>query len=57
MNLQDFAIRPSFFGGSVRSQTRAIRLQRGINAKGLFTYGGDAKPAAHAVARLYRGGR
>ena len=56
-NLQDFAIRPSFFGGSVRSQTRAIRLQRGINAKGLFTYGGDAKPAAHTVARLYRGGR
>ncbi len=52
-NLQDFAMRPSFFGGSVRAETKAIRLRRGINEKGLFTYGGRPKPAARLVARLF----
>jgi beta-galactosidase/beta-glucuronidase len=55
-NLQDFAIRPSFFGGSVHSQSAAIRLRRGINAKGLFTYGGRPKPAAAVIARLFKAG-
>jgi hypothetical protein len=52
-NLQDFAMRPSFFGGSVRSEDRAILLRRGINEKGLYTYGGRPKPAARVVARLF----
>ena len=53
--LQDFALRPNFLGGSVRSQKPDIVLQRGINAKGLFTYGGRPKPAAEVVTRLFAG--
>ena len=52
-NLQDFALSPDFAGGSVRRQAPAIALVRGINQKGLFTYGGRAKPAAAVVRRLY----
>jgi hypothetical protein len=52
-NLQDFALSPDFAGGSVRRQAPDIALVRGINQKGLFTYGGRAKPAAAVVRRLY----
>jgi hypothetical protein len=52
-SLQDFALRPDFRGGSVRSQDPGMVLRRGINAKGLFTYGGRPKPAAATVTRLY----
>jgi beta-galactosidase/beta-glucuronidase len=52
-NLQDFALAPSFAGGSIRRQVPGIKLVRGINQKGLFTYGGRAKPAAAVVRRLY----
>jgi beta-galactosidase/beta-glucuronidase len=52
-NLQDFALSPSFAGGSVRRQAPDIALVRGINQKGLFTYGGRPKPAAAVVRRLY----
>ena len=52
-NLQDFALSPSFAGGSVRRQAPRIALVRGINQKGLFTYGGRAKPAAAVVRALY----
>jgi hypothetical protein len=52
-NLQDFALSPSFAGGSIRSEAPEIALERGINQKGLFTYGGRAKPAAAVVRRLY----
>jgi hypothetical protein len=31
----------------------SIRLVRGLNQKGLFTYGGHAKPAATVVARAF----
>jgi beta-galactosidase/beta-glucuronidase len=55
-SLQDFALRPNFLGGSVRSQLPDIVLQRGINAKGLFTYEGLPKPAAAVVKRLYAAG-
>jgi hypothetical protein len=55
-SLQDFALRPNFLGGSVRSQAPGIVLQRGINAKGLFTYGGRPKPAVAAVARAFAAG-
>ncbi|HEX6026921.1 MAG TPA: glycoside hydrolase family 2 TIM barrel-domain containing protein [Solirubrobacter sp.] len=55
-SLQDFALRPNFLGGSIRSLLPDIELQRGINAKGLFTYEGRPKPAARAVKRLYDGG-
>jgi hypothetical protein len=52
-NLQDFALSPAFAGGSVRRQAPGLALVRGINQKGLFTYGGRPKPAAAAVRRLY----
>jgi beta-galactosidase/beta-glucuronidase len=55
-NLQDFALAPSFAGGSIRNQVAAIRLVRGINQKGLFTYDGVAKPAVAAVRRAFAGG-
>jgi beta-galactosidase/beta-glucuronidase len=52
-NLQDFALAPSFAGGSIRNQVPAIRLVRGINQKGLFTYDGRPKPAVAAVRRSF----
>jgi hypothetical protein len=54
-NLQDFALAPSFAGGSIRHQVPNIRLVRGLNQKGLFTYGGQPKPAAAAVRRAFAG--
>jgi hypothetical protein len=54
-NLQDFALAPSFAGGSIRRQVPAIRLVRGINQKGLFTYDGRPKPAVAAVRRAFAG--
>jgi beta-glucuronidase len=55
-NLQDFALAPSFAGGSIRRQVPSIRLVRGINQKGLFTYDGQAKPAVAAVRRAFESG-
>jgi hypothetical protein len=52
--LQDFALRPNFLGGSVRAHAPGLLLRRGINAKGLFTYGGRPKPAVATVKRLFR---
>jgi glycosyl hydrolase family 2 len=50
-NLQDFALAPTFAGGSVRRLLPGLALQRGLNQKGLFTYAGRPKPAADAVKR------
>jgi beta-galactosidase/beta-glucuronidase len=52
-SLDDFALRPNFLGGSVRGLDPGISLQRGINAKGLFTYGGRAKPSVDVVAKAF----
>jgi Glycosyl hydrolases family 2, TIM barrel domain len=52
-SLQDFALRPNFLGGSVRAYAPNLKLRRGINAKGLFTYGGRPKPSAAVVRRLF----
>ena len=52
-NLQDFALAPSFAGGSIRRQVPSIRLVRGINQKGLFTYDGRPKPAVAAVRKAF----
>ena len=56
-NLQDFALTPRFDGGSIRGELPDIRLRRGINQKGLFTYDGEPKPAALTVARAFRSDR
>ncbi len=52
--LRDFAVPPTFAGGSVRHQFPDISLVRGINQKGLFDYRGNAKPAMAVVGRLFR---
>ena len=51
--LDDFAVTPLFFGGSINHLAPDIRLVRGLNQKGLFTYDGRAKPAAAIVARAF----
>ncbi|MEA2425208.1 MAG: beta-galactosidase [Thermoleophilaceae bacterium] len=45
-NLSDFALTPSFGGGSIVQKVKGIRLLKGLNQKGLFDYSGRAKPAA-----------
>lgn len=48
-NLRDFGVSPAFAGGSIRNKVPGIRLVPGLNQKGLFTYGGRAKPSADVV--------
>src|SRR4051794_25680635 len=45
-NLSDFALTPSFGGGSIVERVKGIRLLKGLNQKGLFDYSGHAKPSA-----------
>jgi hypothetical protein len=45
-NLSDFALTPTFGGGSIVQRVKGIRLLGGLNQKGLFDYEGRAKPAA-----------
>jgi len=52
--LRDFALNPTYYGGSVLAEDRHIKLIEGILGKGLFTYAGQPKPAEHAVARLFK---
>ena len=52
--LRDYPLTPSFDGGSIHRVLPRLKLIEGLNQKGLFTYGGQAKPAAGAVARLFR---
>jgi hypothetical protein len=57
--LRDYPVIPVFQGGAIHSALPHLRLIEGINQKGLFTYGGAAKPAVGVVARLFgalRGG-
>lgn len=48
-NLRDFAVAPSFAGGSIRKQVPEIRIVKGINQKGLFEYEGARKASADVV--------
>ena len=52
-NLRDYPLIPAFRGGSILAQAPRVRLTEGMLQKGLFTYGGAAKAAAAAVARLF----
>jgi hypothetical protein len=54
-NLRDFAVAPSFAGGSIKSIVPGIHVERGLNTKGLFDYAGRPKPAAATVRRAYAG--
>jgi hypothetical protein len=51
--LRDFALNPTYYGGSVLAEDRHIKLIEGILGKGLFDYAGRPKPAERAVARLF----
>ena len=53
-NLRDYPLIPSYRGGSIVNELPHLRLVEGMLEKGLFTYAGAAKPAAGAVARLFR---
>jgi hypothetical protein len=53
-NLRDFAVAPSFAGGSIRRVVGRIRLVRGLNQKGLSTYAGRPKPAQRAARSQFR---
>jgi hypothetical protein len=52
-NLRDFAVAPSFGGGSIVEKVDDIKLVPGLNQKGLHLYDGRPKPAAKAVAEQY----
>jgi hypothetical protein len=52
-NLRDFAVSPSFAGGSIKSVVPDIQIERGLNTKGLFGFGGRPKPAAEAVRHAF----
>ncbi|HEV7805039.1 MAG TPA: glycoside hydrolase family 2 TIM barrel-domain containing protein [Solirubrobacteraceae bacterium] len=48
-NLRDFAVAPSFYGGSIKKLVPKIRLVRGLNQKGLFDVRYKAKPSVSVV--------
>ena len=52
-DLRDYPLTPTFAGGSIHARLPKLRLIEGLNQKGLFTYGGSAKPAVGVVARLF----
>ncbi|HTW43301.1 MAG TPA: glycoside hydrolase family 2 TIM barrel-domain containing protein [Solirubrobacteraceae bacterium] len=52
--LRDYPLTPFFQGGSIHEVLPKLKLIEGLNQKGLFTYGGQAKPGVvSTVARLY----
>jgi hypothetical protein len=51
--LRDYPLHPLFEGGSIHNKLPHVRLVEGLNGKGLFSYGGGAKPAVAAVRRLF----
>jgi hypothetical protein len=52
-NLRDFAVSPAFAGGSIKKLVPGIHIVRGLNTKGLLTYGGRPKPAFAVVRQLF----
>ncbi len=52
--LRDYPLNPTFEGGSIHSVLPNVHLIEGLDQKGLFTYAGQPKPAAGAVAQLYK---
>jgi hypothetical protein len=53
--LSDYPLTPTFQGGSIHGKLPHVKLIEGLNQKGLFTYGGQAKPAAAPAGSLFRG--
>jgi beta-galactosidase/beta-glucuronidase len=54
-NLRDFAVAPSFAGGSINRLVPGIQLVHGINQKGLITYQHRLKPGFYAAKRAFAG--
>ena len=52
--LRDYPLNPTFQGGSIKKKLPRLRLIEALSQKGLFTYGGLAKPAVSVVARMYQ---
>jgi hypothetical protein len=52
-NLRDFALAPSFSGGSIHRQVPDIRLVKGINQKGVISYKRRFKPSVRVVRRHF----
>jgi len=52
-NLRDFAVAPSFGGGSIVEIVPDISILRGLNEKGLHRYDGRPKPSAYVVRDEY----
>jgi len=52
--LRDYALTPTFEGGSIHAVLPRVRLIEGLDQKGLFTYGGQAKAGVvSTVAKLF----
>jgi hypothetical protein len=51
--LRDFAVAPSFAGGSIHRLVPEIQIVKGVNQKGLYSYIGRPKPAVHMVGQAY----
>jgi beta-galactosidase/beta-glucuronidase len=52
-NLRDFAVAPSFAGGSITRVVPGIKLVRGVNQKGLYNLRNQPKPSAAAAASRF----
>jgi len=52
-NLRDYPLTPPSREARSTRGLPKLRLIEGLNQKGLFTYGGSAKPAVGVVARLF----
>ena len=51
--LRDYPLNPTFQGGSIKKKLPHLKLIEALSQKGLFNYGGLAKPAVAEVAKLY----
>jgi len=52
-DLRDFAVAPTFAGGSIHRTAPGIQLVKGLNQKGLLDYLGRPKPAATVVRQAF----
>jgi hypothetical protein len=51
--LRDYAVAPTFTGGSIRRAVASIALVHGLNQKGLFDRRGQPKPAVAVVRAAF----
>jgi hypothetical protein len=56
-NLRDFAVTPTFAGGSIKGRVPGIKVVKGVNQKGLFDLRLRAKPSVKTVAQRFEAQR